>query len=216
MGLDRKRTEYIEPGTRRRLLKNSLPSPLEHAVLSFWFALPVRQVELARLMTCDFVNQQGVVERNEDFYVRPEISFSGSERPMPIVDAKLIKRFQRYVDSRIENKNGVTKTGYIDLDTPFFINDSGESFRTGTTKLKSGDERVFNYKINRFIQDILERNNVHVSLDSALRTWTIDVRKKGTCIKEIFKLRGGRDIKTVKRVLENDPLKYSRIVDNVL
>lgn len=216
MAIDRKRAEYIDPKTRSRLLKNTLHSPLEHAILSFWFALPVRQVELPRFMTFDFVSQNGVVKRNEDCFVRTEISFSAASRPMPIVDTKLIKSFQRYIDYRLENKIGVTKTGYIDLDAPFFLNEKGGHFRTENTKLTSGRERIFNHKINRLIQAILERNNVLVSLDSALRTWTIDRRQAGTCIKEIFKLRGDKDIKTVKQILQEDPVMLGKIVERVL
>lgn len=216
MGIDRKRAEYMPEDTWKRLLKNTYPNPLEHAVISFWLALPVRQVELPRFMSFEFVTQQGIVERNEDFEVRPEISFSGASRPMPIVDAKLIKSFQRYINYRLENKIGVTKTGYIDLDEPFFLNAKGDNFRTENTKLTSGRERIFNQKINRLIQAVLERNNVQVGLDSALRTWTIDRRHAGTCIKEIFKLRGDKDIKTVKKILREDPVVLGQIVERVL
>lgn len=167
-------------------------------------------------MTYDFVNQQGIVDQNEDYWIRSEISFSGNSRPMPIIDSKLIKSFQRYVDDRIQTKNGVTKTGYIDLHTPFFLTHKGDSFQTESTLLKSGGERTYNHKINRFIQDVLERNNIHISLDSSLRTWTIDCRKKGICIKEIFKLRGDKDIKTVKQILQEDPIVLGKIVEHVL
>ena len=92
---------------------------------------------------------------------------------MPIVDDVLIDALERWLQFRIDNGWGVTSTGFLDMDTPFFLQSKDRGFVVRTTNT----DDVIRHNadsINRIIRQRMKGNALTGSVDSALRTWTLD------------------------------------------
>lgn len=212
------RAEYTPKKDRNRLFKNTLADPSngvrDHAILRLLYGMPVRPIELIRFSTCDFVDQQGVVNPNEKLVIKKEISFSGLERPMPLLDPVLINGLQAWVNCRLENEWGVTQTGYIDLDTPFFMVNKNNGFTIHKT-IQDGKERFSTESINRIIRKRFALNGIEGNVENGLRTWTLDRHHEGRDARAIWQLRGDLRFDTVQNAIRNDPIRLGALVEKV-
>lgn len=212
------RPEYHLKEDRDRLFENTLKDPKsgvrDHAMLRLAYGLPVRPVELIRLMTGDLANDQGRVLPKRDRVMREEVAFNGRERPMPVLDEVLIEALQRWLDFRVQNGWGVTRTGFLDLDTPFFLANKGSGFKIRTTNT----DDVIRHNadsINRVIRERMKDNGLTGSVESTLRTWTLDRHRAGGDLRLIWAYRGDNDIESVKRVLRRDPVRLGALVEKI-
>ncbi|VAW58815.1 hypothetical protein MNBD_GAMMA08-1112, partial [hydrothermal vent metagenome] len=198
--------------------KNTISDPAngirDHAILRLLFGLPVRSIEMIRLMTSDVCNQAGTINPNEKLTIRKEISFSGIERPMPLLNSQLIKALQLLIDWRIENGWGVTPTGYIDLDTPLFLVNKTKGFATNNI-IKDGKQKVSAQSINRVIKKRFELNGIEGNIESGLRTWTLNRHHEGRDARAIWMLRGDLRFDTVQNIIRNDHIRLGALVENV-
>lgn len=212
------RAEFHPEKDRERLFENTLKDPKngirDHAILRLIYGAPVRPIELIRFITRDFVNDRGEVEPNRHCVVRAEVSFNGRERPMPLLDPVLIDALQKWIDFRIENGWGVTKTGFIDLDMPFFLRKKNEGFKLITTT-SEGIVRHNADNINRIIRQRMKDNGLTGTVDSALKTWTLERHRAGGSTRIIWQYRGDNDIESVKRVIQKDPVRLGALVENI-
>lgn len=213
------RAEYTLEEDRNRLFKNTLADPKDgvrdHCILRLLYGLPLRPVELIRLETLDFVNSDGVVFSNADGVLRKEISFNGLERPFPILDKVLISSLQAWVDWRIENQWGVTRTGFIDLNTPFFMTKKNVGFKVHTSYKDDNRPKHNAESMNRIIRGRMNDNCISGSVESGLRTWTIDRHRESRSTAAIWALRGDKSLNTVKEVIAGDPIRLGALVEKV-
>ena len=183
-------------------------------MLRLLYALPLRPIELIRLKTHDIANDLGHVLPKRDRVMRKEVSFNGRERPMPIVDDLLIESLERWVYFRFENGWGVTRTGNIDPEASFFLMNKADGFKIRTTN--SDDVIRHNAdSINRIIRQRMKDNQLTGSVDSTLRTWTLDRHRGGFDVRLIWAYRGDNDIESVKRVVRGDPIRLGALVEKV-
>jgi len=212
------RPEYHKPEDRERLFRNTISDPKDgirdHGILRLLYGMPTRSIELIRFMSHDFVNDEGKVIVNPNCMVRAPVAFNGVERPFPMVEPILIEALQAWVDHRIENGIGVTKHGYIDLQKAFFLRNNGEPFSVIETNT-DGVKRQNSDSMNRVIRARLQQNKLTGSVESALRTWTLDRHRACGSTDAIWKLRGDADIESVKRIVRKDPVRLSSLVERV-
>ncbi len=212
------RPEYHNEKERDRLFKNALSDPengvRDHAILRLLYGAPVRPLEAARLMTHDLVSDKGRVIDVPVFELRKEIAFNGRERPIPIANKKLIEALQLWINFRLRYGWGLTKTGYIDLSKQFFMRNKIEGFKIVTTNT-NGVSRHNNDNFNRTVRRRFEINKIPGSVESALRTWTLDRHREERCIRRIWAYRGDADIATVKSVIAKDPVRLGAMVEYV-
>ncbi len=212
------RPEYHPEVDRNRLFANTLKDPKngirDHAILRLIYGSPVRSIELIKLVTRDLVDDQGQIKPKRDRIIRSEVSFNGKERPMPILDDVLIDALKKWVDYRIENGWGVTLTGFIDLDAPLFLRNKADGFTVSTTRT-GGVVRQNADSINRVIRKRMKDNWLSGTVESALRTWTLDRHRAGGSIRIIWMYRGDNDIASVKRVIGKDPVRLGALVEKV-
>jgi len=212
------RPEYHSLKDRVRLFKNTLSDPKDgvrdHAILRMLYGAPVRSVELCKFMGHDFVTDEGLVLGNPDCVVREAVAFNGKQRPMPLLDPILIEALQSWVDYRLAEGIGVTKRGFLDLHKPFFLKNTGEPFSVIETN-SNGVKRQNSESINRVIRSRMKENKLTGSVDSALRTWTLDRHRECRDATAIWKLRGDADIESVKRIIRKYPVRLSALVEKV-
>lgn len=212
------RPEFHNEETRNRLFRNTLLDPndgvRDHAILRLLYGSTLRPIEFIRIMTHDLVDDTGRIITNGEGVVRKEISFNGRERPLPILDIVLIDALQQWVDYRVLNKIGVTATGFIDLTVPFFLQDEIKGFSTKTT-FNNGSPKHSTESINRVIRKRYSANQVTGSVDSGLRTWTLERHREGRAIRLIHILRGDNDIASVQRIVAKDPVRLGALVEKV-
>jgi len=165
-------------------------------------------------MTHDLATDDGRLIEGPIFMLRKEISFNDKERPIPIANKTLIDALQWWLDCRLENGLGVTKTGYIDLSKPFFMKNETQGFKITTTH-SNGVPRHNNDDFNRIVRERLKANNISGSVESALRTWTFDRHREERCIRRIWLYRGDAELATVKSVIAKDPVRLGAIAENV-
>lgn len=212
------RPEYHPEEDRERLFRNTLKDPKDgvrdHAILRLIYGLPVRPMELIRLKTIDLANDEARVLPRRDRVMRGEVAFNGRERPMPILDSVLIGALEQWLQFRITNGWGITSTGYLDLDAPFFLRSKHQGFRIRTTNT----DDVIRHNadsINRIIRERMKNNGLSGSVDSALRTWTLDRHRGGAGLRLIWAYRGDNDIESVKRLVRRDPVRLGALVEKI-
>ena len=210
------RPEYHEKKDRDRLFRNTLKDPengiRDHAILRFMYEAPIRSLEIARLMTHDLVNDQGQVTKLSCVDLRPEITFSGHSRPLPLTAPNLKSALQAWIEFRLEQKYGVTETGYIDLNVPFFLRTKTEGFNI-TTTYTDNKPRHNVESLNRIIRNRMKANGLTGNIESALRTWTLDRHREERCIKRIWLYRGDKSIDTVRNVIKKDPVRLGALTE---
>jgi hypothetical protein len=171
------RPEYHDQQTLERLFANTLIDPKngvrDHGILRFMYGAPVHPIELIRLKTHDLVNDKGELKTGDHGVVRAEVSFSGRERPLPILDPILISALQNWGNFRLESGWGVTKAGFLDLDQPFFLISKNKGFNVSTS-IADGATKRNSDSMNRVIRARYAQNKVTGSVGSALRTWTLN------------------------------------------
>lgn len=213
------RPEYHTKEQRERLFRNTKKDTANNgirdlAILKLLYGLPVRPIEMCRFSTKDFANEQGQVLPNENSVIRAEVAFNGRERPMPILDPILIEALQGWISWRIKHQWGVTSSGFIDLDTPFFQSKKNHGFSISTSY--NNDTPKHNCEsINRVIRKRLKINGISGSVDSAMRTWTLDRNREGRSLLAIKELRGDNSIETVKAIVGKDPIRLSALVERI-
>lgn len=213
------RPEYHTQDQRDRLFRNTKKDIANNgvrdlAILRLLYGLPVRPIEICRFSTNDFANEQGQVLPNENAVIRAEIAFNGRERPMPILDPTLIEALQTWVSWRIEHQWGLTSTGYIDVDSKFFQSKKDHAFSVSTS-YNNGAPKHNCENINRIIRKRLKINGVTGSVDSAMRTWTLDRYREGRSLLAIKELRGDSSIETVKSIVGKDPIRLAALVERI-
>lgn len=212
------RPEYHTEEDRKRLFRNTLIDPKDgirdHAILRLIYGYPIRPVEVIRLKTSDLATDQGCVLPKRDRVMRGEIAFNGRERPMPILDEILIKALEAWIQYRIDSRWGVTSTGYLDLEAPFFLRGKSKGFVVRTTST-DGVVRHNADSINSVIRQRMNNNGLTGSVDSALRTWTLDRHRSGADLRLIWAYRGDNDIESVKRVVRRDPVRLGALVEKI-
>ncbi len=213
------RPEYHKPEDVQRLLKNTLKDPdwgiRDHALLALLYGLPVRSIELIRLKTKDMCNDEGVITPDRKRELRGAVSFNGRARTFPVLDPLLIHAQQQWIDYRIENGLGVTSTGYIDLEAPYFLRGDGKGFHVAVGENPNGNVKNNAESINRVIRKRMADNGLTGSIDSALRTWTLDRHRAGADMRIIWAMRGDASIETVKKVIGRDPVRLGALVEKI-
>lgn len=174
----------------------------------------MRPIELIRLKTSDLSDDAGKVFARRDRIMRGAVSFNGRERPMPVLDERLINALEQWMHFRIEKKWGVTNTGYLDLETPFLLMNKHQGFKVKTTR-RHGVIRHNADSINRVIRQRMKINGLTGSVDSSLRTWTLDRHRNGRAIRLIWAYRGDNDIESVKRIVRGDPVRLGALVERI-
>jgi integrase len=212
------RPEYHDIETRKRLFRNTVIDPdngiRDHAILRFMYGAPVRPVELIRFKTHDLVNDNGILKSGDNGIIRAEVSFNGRERPLPINDPDLISALQKWIDFRLTHGWGLTKTGFIDLDQSFFLMSKNKGFTLSTSVID--DVKKHNSEsINRVIRKRYALNGVTGSVESALRTWTLERHRECRALRYIWLLRGDNDIASVRRVIGKYPVRLGALVEKV-
>lgn len=212
------RPEYHPKEDRERLFRNTLMDAKDgvrdHAILRLMYGYPIRPVELIRLKTHDLANDQGCVLPKRDRVMRAEIAFNGRERPMPILDAVLIEALEAWLRYRLEYGWGVTSTGFLDLEAPLFLKNKHEGFVVRTTN----SDNVIRHNadsINRVIRQRMNDYGLTGSVDSTLRTWTLERHRSGADLRLIWAYRGDNDIESVKRVVRRDPVRLGALVEKI-
>jgi len=212
------RALYIKPKVRKQLFQNTRIDHehgiRDHCLLRLIFGSTARPIELCRMKTSDFVNDKGELIVGENTVMRGEISFNGSERLFPILDPDLRSALQDWLTFRAEQKWGVTSTGFIDLDIEFFLSTPNKGFAISTKRVGNTVKHNSN-SINRIIRKRFEQNEVPGNVESGLRSWTIDRHTEGRSLAAIWKLRGDRDIATVRRLINNNPVRLAALVEKV-
>ena len=212
------RPEYHEEKDRNRLFRNTLKDPdngiRDHAILRLLYGTPLRSIEQVRLTTRDLVNDEGLIINENWILLRPVVAFNGKERHIPLNNSILKDALQKWVDFRIEHEWGVTTTGFIDLEQPFFLRNPTEGFKIVTTH-SGGKARHNMDNFNRVIRARMKANGLEGSIDSGLRTWTLDRHREERSLERIWAYRGDADIETVRRVIGSDPVRLGALVEQV-
>lgn len=175
---------------------------------------PIRSLEIARLMTHDLVDDQGQIIKSACMELRKEVSFNGRSRPLPLTAPNLVPALQAWVDFRVENKWGTTQTGYIDLNTPFFLRKKTDGFNI-TTTYTDNNPRHNVESLNKVIRNRMKDNGLTGNIESALRTWTLDRHAEERCIKRIWLYRGDKSIETVKNIIKRNPMRLGALAEQV-
>ena len=212
------RPQYHDEKDRNRLFRNTLKDPIngvrDHAILRLLYGTPLRSIEQAKLKTHDLVNDQGHVTNENYILLRSEVSFNGKQRPIPLNNPILKDSLQRWVDFRLEEGWGVTPTGFLDLEMPFFLRNPTEGFKVITTH-SGGKARRNVDNFNRVVRARMKANELDGSVESGLRTWTLDRHREERALERIWAYRGDADIETVRRVIANDPVRLGALVEQV-
>jgi len=69
--------------------------------------------------------------------------------------------------------------------------------------------------LNSVIRKRMQDNKIKGSVDSALRTWTIDRRTDCIDPSAIWKLRGDNELESVLRVIRKKPMRLAALVEKV-
>jgi len=126
----------------------------------------------------------------------------------------LIDALEAWIQFRTDNGWGVTSTGHIDLDTPFFMSSKSKGFKVRTTN--TGDVVRHNAdSINRIIRQRMKDNGLTGSVDSAARTWTLERHRGGGDLRLIWAYRGDNDIESTKRIVRRDPVRLGALVEKI-
>lgn len=212
------RPEYHPTEDRDRLFQNTLKDPIhgvrDHAILKLLYGYPIRPIELIRLKTLDIATDEGRVLPKRDRIMRAEVAFNGRERPMPILDPVLIQALEEWLKYRIEQGIGLTRTGFLDIEAPLFFRSKSKGFTVHTTNTESVI-RHNSESINRVIRQRLKDNGLTGSVDSAIRTWTLDRHRGGADLRIIWSYRGDNDIESVKRIIRRDPVRLGALVEKI-
>lgn len=202
------RAEFVPPEEQKRLFENVLSGSngiRNHAILRLMYGYPLRAIETIRLKTHDLVTDEGQVkELPESNLLRAAVSYSGSVRPFPLSSETIIFALQQWVDFRFENSWGV-RGDFIDLESPLFLKNKTEGFSEKTPE-----------GFSRLIKDLHRLNGIEGNIETPLRTWTLIQHERCVGLKNIWALRGDKSIDTVRRVTKGHPVKYSKLVENIV
>ncbi len=59
----------------------------------------------------------------------------------------------------------------------------------------------------------MKANGLEGSIDSGLRTWTVDRHREERSLERIWAYRSDADIETVRRAIGNDPVRIGALVE---
>jgi integrase len=207
---------YHDQKVRNLLFANTLLYPKngirDHAILRVLYGTTLRPIEMINIKTHDLVNDEGSIKTGDGGVLRQVISFNNKTRPFPLNDPQLIDALQKWIDFRIQYQWGTNGNGSINLNTHFFLQGKDKAFQSKVT-VQNGKNKYSTESINRIIRKIYEINNVEGSVDSGLRTWTLEANKRCIGMPIILELRG--DIATIKRVISKDPVRLGAAVEKV-
>ena len=169
------------------------------------YGYPLRAIETIRLKTHDLVTDEGKVKKlPETNQLRAAVSYSKCARPFPLSSDAIICALQKWVDFRLANGWGV-QGEFIDTEAPFFLKNKTDGFSEKTPE-----------GFSRLIKDLHRLNGIEGNIETPLRTWTLLQHERCVSLKSIWALRGDKSIDTVRRATKGHPVKYSKLVENIV
>lgn len=211
-------SEYHTPEQRGRLFKYTLldlkSGVRDHAMLRLMYGIPIRPIELCRLLTSDLATTEGLVLPDRHRVIRHVIAFNGKERPLPVLDGTLIIALQEWLEWRKLNGWGVDDTGELDMAAPFFLQSENVGFSVLTTR-SGGVKRNNADSVNRIVRKRLHNAGLLGSVESTLKTWTIERHSNGSDHRLISEYRGDNDQQSVKRIVRGYTVRHGSLVECV-
>jgi len=189
------------------------------ALLYVLYGTGAQLTEIASLIVSDYLKANGDVLVESKW--RPEISYTGKPRPLFWTNTKVTGAINDYLAWRLVKLHGVTvrKAAYrgLDPDSRLFLREDGQPFQLSKRTTPAG---VISYSCDSLSQRY-RKLHAQAGIEGAnarsgRRTFAVRLARKGYDLRHIGELLGMSTITSVKRLVDEDPIKLGDIVAGVI